>query len=54
MGWGKFFVLCARLYLDGGCVKSIFTALRAELCFERHMIFAISLREIAKIMCLSK
>jgi hypothetical protein len=37
-----------------GCVKRFFTALRAELCFDRHVIFAISLREIAKMTCLSK
>ena len=37
-----------------GCVKRFFTALRAELYFERHIIFEISLREISKMMCLSK
>ena len=35
-------------------MKSIFTALRAELYFVRHIIFTISLREIVKIMCLTK
>ncbi|MEY4135802.1 MAG: hypothetical protein RL386_2152 [Bacteroidota bacterium] len=37
-----------------GGVKSLFVALRAELCFERHVIFTISLREIVKMTCLSK
>ncbi|MFZ4427101.1 MAG: hypothetical protein ACOYOO_08080 [Saprospiraceae bacterium] len=37
-----------------GCVKSLFTALRAKLSFDRHIIFEISLREISKMMCLSK
>jgi hypothetical protein len=37
-----------------GCVKRFFTALRAELCFERHVIFTISLREIVKMTCLSE
>ena len=36
------------------CVKSFFSALRAELCFERHVILTISLREIVKMTCLSK
>jgi hypothetical protein len=35
-----------------GCAKSLFTALRAELSFDRHIIFEISLREISKMMCL--
>ena len=46
--------LWAKYALDGGCVKSVFTALRAELSFERHVIFMISLREIMKMTCLSK
>ena len=29
-------------------------ALRAKLSFARHIIFEISLREISKMMCLSK
>ena len=29
-------------------------ALRAKLYFDRHIIFEISLREISKMMCLSK
>jgi hypothetical protein len=29
-------------------------ALRAKLCFERHVIFTISLREIVKMTCLSE
>ena len=29
-------------------------ALRAELYFVRHIIFTISLREIVKMMCLTK
>ena len=29
-------------------------ALRAKLCFVRHIIFMISLREIMKMMCLTK
>ncbi|MEY4133956.1 MAG: hypothetical protein RL386_306, partial [Bacteroidota bacterium] len=37
-----------------GCVKRFFTALRAKLCFERHVIFTISLREIVKMTCLSE
>ena len=36
------------------CVKSTFMALRTKLSFDRHIIFEISLREISKIMCLSK
>ena len=46
--------LHAKLYLDGGCVKSILTALRAELYFVRHIIFTISQSEIVKMMCLTK
>ena len=38
----------------GGCVKSLLPPSAAEYYFERHMIFEISLREISKIMCLSK
>ncbi|MFZ4428374.1 MAG: hypothetical protein ACOYOO_14545, partial [Saprospiraceae bacterium] len=38
----------------GGCVKRFFTALRAELYFERHVIFTISLREIVKMTCRSE
>jgi hypothetical protein len=34
--------------------KKFFTALRAELCFERHFILTISLREIVKMKCLSE
>ena len=34
--------------------KKFFTALRAELCFDRHVILTISLREIVKMTCLSK
>ena len=34
--------------------KKVFTALRAELCFERHVVLTISLREIVKMTCLSK
>jgi hypothetical protein len=37
-----------------GCVKRFFTALRAELCFDRHVILTISLREIVKMTWLSK
>jgi hypothetical protein len=37
-----------------GCVRSIFTALRAELCFSSHVIFMISLREIMKMTWLEK
>ena len=44
----------AKDYLNGGCVKRFLMALRAELCFERHVIFMISLREIMKMTCLSK
>ena len=29
-------------------------ALRAKLCFDRHVIFTISLREIMKMTCLSE
>jgi hypothetical protein len=36
-----------------GCVKRFFTALRAELCFERHVILTISRSEIVKMTCLS-
>jgi hypothetical protein len=37
---------------EGG--KILFTALRAELCFEGHVILTISLREIVKMTCPSK
>jgi hypothetical protein len=37
-----------------GCVKSLFGALRTKLHFERHVIFAISLREIVKVTRLSE
>jgi hypothetical protein len=37
-----------------GFVKRFFTALRAELCFERHVISTISLREIVEMTCLSE
>ncbi len=40
--------LRAKLSLDGGCVKSLFTALRVELCFVRHIVFMISRSEIMK------
>jgi hypothetical protein len=35
-----------------GCFKRFFTALRAELYFERHVIFTISRSEIVKMTCL--
>jgi hypothetical protein len=38
----------------GGCVKSLFMALRAKLCFDRHVIFTISICEIVKMTCLSE
>ena len=34
--------------------KSLFMALRANLHFERHLIFEISRSEISKMRCLSK
>ena len=34
--------------------KRLFTVLRAELCFERHVILTISRSEIVKMTCLSK
>ena len=37
-----------------GCLKSLFGALRAELYFVRRIIFTISLREIVKMMRLTK
>jgi hypothetical protein len=37
-----------------GCVKSHLPPAAAEYYFERHIIFEISLREISKMMCLSK
>jgi hypothetical protein len=43
-----------RRILFGGCVKRLFTALRAELYFVRHVIFTISLREIVKMTCLTQ
>ena len=46
--------ICQGQGLCRGCVKRFFTALRAELCFERHVIFTISLREIVKMTCLSE
>ena len=36
------------------CVKSLLPPAAAEYYFERHIIFEISLREISKMMCLSK
>jgi hypothetical protein len=44
---------CGRV-LYWGCVKSFFTALRAELYFDRRVIFTISLREIVKMTRLSE
>jgi hypothetical protein len=41
-------------FLSWGCVKRIFTALRAELCFERHVILTISRSEIVRMTCLSE
>ena len=46
--------LRAKLNLDGGCVKRFFSALRAKLYFERHLIFTISRSEIVKMRCLEK
>jgi hypothetical protein len=40
--------------LDGGCVKNNLPPSAAKYYFERHIIFEISLREISKMMCLSK
>jgi hypothetical protein len=37
-----------------GCVKRVFTALRAELYFERGVIFTISRSEIVKMTPLSE
>ena len=34
--------------------KSLLPPAAAEYCFERHIVFEISLREISKTMCLSK
>jgi hypothetical protein len=39
---------------EDGWRISIVPPAAAECYFKRHMIFAISLREIAKIMCLPK
>jgi hypothetical protein len=39
--------------VEGGA-KRLFVALRAELYFEIRIIFAISLREIAKMMRISR
>jgi hypothetical protein len=50
----KVFYGASRQIMFWGCVKKFFTALRAELCFERHVIFTISLREIVKMTCLSE
>jgi hypothetical protein len=49
----KDFLHNLKLYSKGLCKKA-FTALRAELCFERHVIFTISRSEIVKMTCLSK
>jgi len=46
--------MALRAELSWGCVKRFFTALRAELCFEGHVILTISLREIVKMTCPSK
>jgi hypothetical protein len=43
-----------RQHFLRGCVKRLFTALRAEFYFERHVIFTISLREIVKMTCRSE
>jgi hypothetical protein len=47
-----FFSACGKS--SWGCVKRFFTALRAELYFERRVIFTISLREIVKMTRLSE
>ena len=44
----------AKDYFDRGCVKRFLPPSAAEYYFERHLIFEISLREISKMMCLSK
>jgi hypothetical protein len=55
MPWGKkYFRGASRQFTFWGCVKRFFMALRAELCFERHIIFTISRSEIVKMMCLSE
>jgi hypothetical protein len=40
--------------LKRGCVKRFLPPAAAKYYFERHIIFEISLREISKMMCLSK
>jgi hypothetical protein len=44
----------AKYSFDRGRVKNLFSALRAKLCFEGHVIFTISLREIVKMTCPSE
>jgi hypothetical protein len=44
----------AECYIERGYVKRFFTALRAELYFERHVIFTISRSEIVRMTCRSK
>jgi hypothetical protein len=50
----KVFYGASRQIIVWGCVKRFFTALRAELYFERRVIFTISLREIVKMTRLSE
>jgi hypothetical protein len=48
-----FIALRAKLYFKRLC-KSLLPPTAAEYSFERHVIFAISRSEIAKMTCLSK
>jgi hypothetical protein len=50
----SFAATAAQYSSERGCVKRFFTALRAELCFERHVIFTISRSAIVKMSCLSE
>ena len=45
---------CPKLYLDSGCVKSLFTALRAKLYLDGDIFFLILRSKIKKKMPLEK
>ena len=45
---------CPKLYLDSGCVKSLFTALRAKLYLDGDIFFLILRSKIRKKISPSK
>ncbi len=51
----KSFAACgSKIFFGWRLCKKVFTALRAELCLERHVISTISRSEIVEMTCLSK